>query len=101
MGHCFWSRGPKLCPNRTGNTKFYKNITRVHAYTRFPWSHVCPQTSRNKGDFTENFFSAFPGQLEQNLENFGVLQPTTHTIYGCKTLKIECCYTIFGSKSAV
>ena len=34
FGCFFWSRGPKLCPNRTGNTKFWKNLTRVRAYTR-------------------------------------------------------------------
>ena len=38
--HCFWcffwSRGPKLCPNRTGNTKFYKNLTHVHAFPMVP-----------------------------------------------------------------
>ena len=74
--HCFWCffwfRGPKLCPNRTGNTKFYKNLTRVRAYTRFPWSQVCPGTSRNKGNFSEKFpFSVFPDQLEQNSDVFG------------------------------
>ena len=103
--HCFWcffwSRGPKLCPNRTGNTKFYKNLTRVHAYTRFPLSHVCPGTSRNKGNFSEKFpFSVFPDQLEQNSEVFGVFQQTTYTVYCCKTPKFESCYTIFCSKNA-
>ena len=81
--HCFWcffwSRGPKLCPNRTGNTKFYKNLTRVHAYTRFPLSHVCPGTSRNKGNFSEKFpFSVFPDQLEQNSEVFEVFHTPTY-----------------------
>ena len=103
--HCFWcffrSRGPKLCPNRTGNTKFYKNVTRVHAYTRFPLSHVCPVTSRNKGNFSEKFpFSVFPDQLEQNSEVFGGFQQTTYTVYCCKTPKFESCYTIFCSKNA-
>ena len=99
--HCFWSRGPKLCPNRTGNTKFYKNHTRVRVYTRFPLSHVCPGTSRNKGNFSEKFpFSVFPDQLEQNSEVFGVFQQTTYTVYCCKTPKFESCYTIFCSKNA-
>ena len=43
--HCFWcffwSRGPKLCPNRTGNTKFYKN------------HHVCPVGCFTKTPFLE------------------------------------------------
>ena len=101
FGVFFWSRGPKLCPNRTGNTKFYKNVTRVHAYTRFPWSHVCPKTSRNKGNFTENFsFSVFPDQQEQNSEVFGFFHTPIYTVYVCKNPKIESCYTIFCSKNA-
>ena len=89
--HCFWcffrSRGPKLCPNRTGNSKFYKNLTRKCAYTRFPWSHICPKTSRNKGDFTEKFsFGVFPDQLEQNSEVFGVFTHL-HILYMCAKLR--------------
>merc|ERR1712082_458853 len=94
-------RGPRSCPNRTGNTKFYKNLTRVRTYTRFPLSHVCPGTSRNKGNFPEKFsFSVFPDQLEQNSEVFGVFQQTTYTLCCCKTPKFESCYTIFCSKNA-
>merc|ERR1712121_401989 len=68
----FWSRGPKLCPNRTGNTKFYKNLTRVRTYTRFPLSHACPGTSRNKGNFSEKIYSTIStDRLEQNSEDVG------------------------------
>ena len=97
----FWSRGPKLCPNRTGNTKFYKNHARVRAYTRFPLSHVCPGTSRNKGNFSEKFpFLVFPDQKEQNSEVFGFFHTPIYTVYVCKNPKIESCYTIFCSKNA-
>ena len=99
--HCFWcffwSRGPKLCPNRTGNTKFYKNLTRVHAYTRFPLSHVCPETSRNKGNFSKKIYSTIStDRLEQNSEDVGVFHTSTYTMDVWKTPKIESCYTIFG-----
>ena len=99
--HCFWcffwSRGPKLCPNRTGNTKFYKNLTRVRAYTRFPLSHVCPGTSRNKGNFSKkNYSTISTDRLEQNSEDVGVFHTSTYTMDVWKTPKIESCYTIFG-----
>ena len=99
--HCFWcffwSRGPKLCPNRTGNTKFYKNLTRVCAYTRFPLSPVCPGTSRNKGNFSKKIYSTIStDRLEQNSEDVGVFHTSTYTMDVWKTPKIESCYTIFG-----
>merc|ERR1711963_1082420 len=100
FGVFFWSRGPTLCPNRTGNTKFYKNFTRVHAYTHFPLSHVCPGTSRNKGNFSEKFpFLVFPDQQEQNSEVFGFFHTPIYTVYVCKNPKFESCYTKFGSKN--
>ena len=99
--HCFWCffwfRGPKLCPNRTGNTKFYKNLTRVCAYTRFPLSPVCPGTSRNKGNFSKKIYSTIStDRLEQNSEDVGVFHTSTYTMDVWKTPKIESCYTIFG-----
>ena len=97
FGVFFWSRGPKLCPNRTGNTKFYKNLTRVHAYTRFPLSPVCPGTSRNKGNFSKKIYSTIStDRLEQNSEDVGVFHTSTYTMDVWKTPKIESCYTIFG-----
>ena len=99
--HCFWcffwSRGPKLCPNRTGNTKFYKNLTRVCAYTRFPLSPVCPGTSRNKGNFSKKIYSTIStDRLEQNSEDVGFFHASTYTVDAWKNPKIESCYTIFG-----
>ena len=99
--HCFWCffwfRGPKLCPNRTGNTKFYKNLTRVRAYTRFPLSHACPGTSRNKGNFSEKIYSTIStDRLEQNSEDVGFFHAPTYTVDAWKNPKIESCYTIFG-----
>ena len=97
----FWSRGPKLCPNRTGNTKFYKNLTRIHAYMRFPWSHVCPGTSRNKGDFTEKIYTTVStDRLEQISMDYRFFHASTYTMDVWKNPKIESCYTIFCSKNA-
>ena len=105
LHHCFWcffwSRWPKLCPNRTGNTKFYKNLTRVNAYTRFLLSHVCPGTSRNKGNFSEKFpFLVSPDQQEQNSEVFGFFHTPIYTVYVCKNPKFDSCYTKFGFKKS-
>ena len=97
FGVFFWFRGPKLCPNRTGNTKFYKNLTRVRAYTRFPLSHACPGTSRNKGNFSEKIYSTIStDRLEQNSEDVGFFHAPTYTVDAWKNPKIESCYTIFG-----
>merc|ERR1711963_1148512 len=75
-----------------------QNFTKIlPAYMRFTLSHVCPETSRNKGKFSKKFYSTIStDRLEQNSEDVGFFHASTYTVDAWKIPKIESRYTIFG-----
>ena len=100
--HCFWcffwSRGPKLCPNRTGNTKFYKNP----AYMRTRVSHgpmYAQGHQETKVIFLKNFLSSFFPTSRSKIQRFSDFSIHLHIpwMYG-KITKLKVATQYFALK---